>query len=106
MQVLATEMFKIQRGLTLEIPWETFASKTSPYNLHKKDTFEKLCSLCHGTELLSVLVSKIWDLVQVELKQFESTDSFKLRIKNWIPVECPCRLCKTYKIYIYQVEFP
>ena len=52
MQVLATEMFKIQRGLTLEIPWETFASKTSPYNLHKKDTFEKLCSLCHGTELL------------------------------------------------------
>ena len=25
-----------------------------------------------------------------------SRDSFKLKIKNWIPFECPSRLCKTY----------
>ena len=25
-----------------------------------------------------------------------SRDSFKLKIKNWKPFECPSRLCKSY----------
>ena len=47
LQVLATEMFKIHRGLSPEILRETFVSKTSSYNLRRNDTFEKRikCSL-------------------------------------------------------------
>ena len=45
---------------------------------------------------------KIWDLIPVELKQSETLYSFKLKIKNWVPFECPCRICKTY---IQQVRF-
>ena len=73
-------------------------SKTSSPNIHRNVTFEKpqVHSAYHGTELLSILGLKIWDLVPVELKQLESLDSFKSKIKNWIPSECPCRLCKTY----------
>ena len=41
LQVLATEMFKINRGLSPEILRETFVSKTSSYNLRRNDTFEK-----------------------------------------------------------------
>ena len=41
MQVLATEMFNIQRSLSPEILRETFASKTSWYNLDRNDNFEK-----------------------------------------------------------------
>ena len=65
-------------------------SKTSSYNLRRNDTFERLQvhSALHGTELLSFLGPKIWDLVPVELKQSESTDSFKLNINNWITFEC------------------
>ena len=40
LQVLATEMFKIHRGLLPEILRETFVSKTSSYNLHRNDTFK------------------------------------------------------------------
>ena len=40
LQVLATEMFKIHRGLSPEILRETFMSKTSSYNLCRNDTFE------------------------------------------------------------------
>ena len=40
-QVLATEMFKIHKGLSPEILGETFVSKTSSYNLRRNDTFEK-----------------------------------------------------------------
>ena len=41
LQVLATEMFEIHRGLSPEILRETFVSKTSSHNLRRNDTFEK-----------------------------------------------------------------
>ena len=45
-------------------------------------------SVYHGTKSLL----KIWDLIPVELKQSESLEYFKLKIKNWVPFECLCRL--------------
>ena len=77
---------------------EIFVSKTSSYNLRRNDTFEKsqVHSVYHGTESLSFLGLKIWDLVPVELKQSENLESFKLKIKNWVPFECPWKLCKAY----------
>ena len=104
LQVLATEMFKTHRGLSPEILGETFVSKTSSHNLRRNDTFEKhkVNSVYHGTESSSFLGPKIWHLVLVELKQSETFYSFKLKINNWVPFECPCRLCKTY---IQQVGF-
>ena len=91
-------MFKIHRGLSPEFLRELFVSKASSYNLRRNDTLEKrqVHSVYHSTQSLSFLGPKIWDLVPVELKQSESLDSFKLKIKNWLPFECPCRLCKTY----------
>ena len=79
-------------------------SKTSSYNLHRNDTFEKrkVHSVYHGTESLSLLGPKIRDLVPAELKQSETLYSFKLKIRNWVPFECPCKICKKY---IQQVGF-
>ena len=98
LQVLAMEMFKIHRGLSPVILREIFVSETSSYNLRRNNTFEKrqVHSVYHGTKSLSFLGPKIWDLVPVELKQSDSLDSFKSKIRNWVPFECPCRLCKTY----------
>ena len=80
LQVLATEIFKIHRGLPPEILRETFVSKTSSYNLRRNDTFQKcqVYSVYQGSESLSFLGPKIWDLVPVELKQSERL----LQIKN------------------------
>ena len=102
LQVLATEIFKIHPGLSLELLRETFLFKTSSYNLRRNDIFEKckVHSVYHGTELLSFLGPKIRDLVAVELKQSETLYSFKLKIKNWVPFECPCRIRKTYIQYV------
>ena len=85
LQVLATEMFKIHRDLSPEISRETFVSKTrSSQEYFRKMILEKLQvhSAYHGTELLSFLDPKIWNLVPVELKQSENLDSFKVKIKN------------------------
>ena len=61
LQVLATEMFKIHRGLSPEILRETFVPKTSSYNLRRNDNFEKhkVHSVYHGTESLSFSGPKI-----------------------------------------------
>ena len=69
MQVLATEMFKIHRGLSPEILKKTSVPKTSLHNFRIKDTFEKrqVHSVYHDTESLSFLGPKIWDLVPAEL---------------------------------------
>ena len=104
LNVLATTMFKTHRGLSPEILRETFVPKTSSYNLYKNDTFERrqVYSVYYGTNSLLFLDPKIWDLVPVGLKQSESIDSFKLKNKNRIPFECPCRFCETY---IQQIGF-
>ena len=104
LQPLATEMFKIHRGLSPDILREIFVPKISLYNLRRNKTFERrqVHSVYHGTESLSFLGPKIWDLVPLELKQLESLEVFKLKIKKWIPFECPCRLCRAY---IQQVGF-
>ena len=97
-------MFKIHRGLSPDILREIFVPEIILYNLRRDNTFERrqVHSVYHNTESLSFLGPKIWDLVPLELKQLESIEVFKLKIKKWIPFECPCRLCRTY---IQQVGF-
>ena len=56
----------------------------------------------NSTDFVIVFSTKIWKFVPVELKQSETLYYFKLKIKNWVPTEGPCRLCKTY---IQQVGF-
>ena len=104
LQALATEMFKIHRGLSPDILREIFLPKISLHNLRRNNTFERghVRSVYHGTKSLSFLGPKIWDLVPLELKQLESLQVFKLKMKKWIPFECPCRLCQTY---VKQVGF-
>ena len=49
----------------------------------------------NGTESVSYLGPKIWEIVPEEYKALNSLNSFKESIKNWVPLNCPCRLCKT-----------
>ena len=49
-----------------------------------------------GTESITNLGEKIWELVPQNMKEASSLSSFKNRVKKWIPQKCLCRLCKTY----------
>ena len=53
-------------------------------------------TVIYGTETLSHLGPKIWALVPEEMKEVPSLIEFKRKIKQWKPVGCPCKLCKTY----------
>ena len=76
LQVLAIEMFKIKNKMAPELLNEIFQEKTASYNLRRNSNFfiRKVHSVYHGTESLSFLGPKIWELVPEGLKQSESLE--------------------------------
>ena len=88
-----------------EIFNEIFRNSTSSYNLRKSSSFyvTQVHSIYHGTESLSFLGLKIWELVSEDIEQSESLDIFKSKIKNWVPLRCPCRLL--CRIYLQNIGF-
>ena len=53
-------------------------------------------SVFNGTESISLLGPKIWNIVPNQLKQLETINAFKREIKKWKPVNCLCWLCRPY----------
>ena len=59
-------------------------------------------SMRYSTKCISSLAPKIWEVLPNEIKDSDTLQVFKAKIKKWVPVERPCRLCK---IYVPQVGF-
>ena len=96
---LAIEICKFKNELAPMITANVFT--TTPenhYNLRNYNGFRSpfARTVYHGTESMSYLGPKIWDIVPIELKNAQSLNSFKKSIRKWIPNNCPCRLSKRY----------
>ena len=98
-QALAIEMFKVKHKLCPEITGDIFMERTNnQYNLRNRPDFitPQVHSVFHGTESISYLGPKIWDIALEEFKHKKSLNSFKESIKIWVPTNCRCRFCKVY----------
>ena len=98
-QLLALEMFKVLKNETPEIMNEVFPiNRSGTYNLRaQRDFYSRRIHTVHfGEDSIAFLAPKIWDIVPTEIKEAGSIAQFKKRIKKWIPIDCPCRLCKKY----------
>ena len=98
-QKLAIEMFKSYKGLSSPIMDNVFKLRTeNPYSLRQVSEFSRpiVKTAYHGTESLSYLGPKIWDILPEKLRNMDNLESFKKEIKTWRPDNCPCRLCKVY----------
>ena len=71
------------------------------YNLRHVNHFEIpfVRTVYNGTESVSYLGPKIWNIVPEEYKILNSLNSFKESIKNWVSLNCPC------KTYVHCVGF-
>ena len=98
LQFLATEMYEISNGLSTPLMKDIFPINRSPYNLRQNSQFSRprINTVYHGTESISKLGPKIWNLVSINLKEINESDKFKKAIKQWKPEHCPCRLCKVF----------
>ena len=70
-------------------------SNNYSFNERKRSDYTKSKLSGYGTEKVSFLASKIWDILPNKIKAAKSLAIFKRKIiKKWIPWECPCRLLK------------
>ena len=98
LQMLATEMFKVYQNISAPIFSEIFQWRDKNYNLQIISDFAmpNVRSVFHGSKSLSQLGPKTWEIVPLELKELTSAVAFKKGIKEWMPENCSCRLCKKY----------
>ena len=98
LQRLATEIFKIKNNLAPLFMNEIFCDSTPPYNLRNNATLRtsNIKSVYNGSETISHRGPQIWALVPDSIKCSKSLVEFKIKIKQWKPEGCTCRLCKTY----------
>ena len=103
-QFLAIELYKVKNGdapyllknifTARNIPEDSVVanlrSQTDFYNYHNPK------SVRFGTETLRTSGPKIWNIIPTEIKNISSLSSFKDKVRKWIPVNCPCRLCQNY----------
>ena len=85
LQVLATEMYKVTKGLSPIFFTNTFTPRNQPnYNLHYITCFKMslINSVYNRTESIDFLGPKIWELIPEEMKQQEPLNAFKDAIKN------------------------
>ena len=90
-QLLAVEIFKALNKLSSSLTTELFQIKKTKYDLCKGDILisRNVKTVYCGTESISYLAPKIWELIPTDIKNCKSRNCFKSKIKLWIPYDCP-----------------
>ena len=83
LQMLATYIFKVYGSITPPIFNELFRQRDISYNLQSNPNFAatNVKSVIHGSESISYLGSKIWDIVPLKLEVLTSLNAFKKVLK-------------------------
>ena len=82
-----------------EIMCEVFKLRDTPcYKLWHNSQFSigPVHGVYNETESASYLGPKIWEQISTEIENKESLDGLKRENKKWKPVECPCRIYRTF----------
>ena len=97
-QSLKIDIFKIKNELAPPIMNSMFERRNKSYNLHDFQQFftEIKITVHYGLETLSYWSPQLWSLLPENIKEIQSFEIFKRKVKNWIFNDCLCRLCKPY----------
>ena len=100
--LLAKGFFKTKIKLNTKNMEEISTFKNLDYSLRNDISLKigNLKTVYYGTESLTNLGVKIWNLLPNEYKELKSFSMFKSRISNWVTDKCPCRMCKNYFVNI------
>ena len=76
-------MFKVYRNMSPTIFSELFRWRDISYNLRSNSNFlvPNVKSLFHGSDSISYIGPKIWDVVPLELKELTCLSAFKKVLK-------------------------
>ena len=82
LQVLPTEVYQVKMGLVPQLVKEPFLLSTHAYKLRSTYEFklENVKTVHYGTESLSFLGPKIWEIAPLETRTSHSLEEFKKKI--------------------------
>ena len=86
------------QGISPPLSNEVFVPHQCNYELPGNNFLERrrVESVRYGTESISSLAPKIWEILRNEIKDSDTLQVFKAKIKKWVLAECACRVCKIY----------
>ena len=98
LQRLSIEMYKVKSQISPLPVQEMFKVHDNVYDLIKKRSWEtsNVRTVHYGTETVPFRGPKIWEMIPVYIKDSTNFNVFKTKIKQWKPLDCTCRLCRTY----------
>ena len=95
-QLLATEMFKMIKGIGPEI-MRTLFNINDNDRCNKSFVTPNVSSEYNGKSSIRYFGPLVWDtMLPDSLKSIQNLEKFKTEVKKWVPKDCPCRLCKEY----------
>ena len=91
-------MYKVVNNIAPTIVSELFSFSNVNYNLRSGSQLHQPSAnaVWNGQETISYLGPKIRNMVPEEMKQKSYLFAFKREIKQWVPDNCPCTICKNY----------
>ena len=96
-QKVAIEMYKVINNLCPEFIQSLFYQKET--RTKSKAIFHRpnVNSVYNGEQSLRSFGPIVWDImIPEEIKRISDFNDFKKNISEWVPENCPCRLCKEY----------
>ena len=98
LRALAVELYKVKHGINQGIVNDLFSYDNREIVLRKNNDFHvpRVKTVFKGEDSLRYLGPQIWNKVPENIKKCSSLSVFKMKIKEWVPNDCPCRLCKEY----------
>ena len=97
-RLLAIEMYKVKNELSPNHIIELFTRSNRSTNRAMTDfLLPETRTDVFGKNSLRYFGPKIWNIVPQNIKNASSLPLFKTMIKQWTPLECPCRLCMHYE---------
>ena len=98
LQLLVTEVYKFLNGISPKIMGGVFELNLHNHELRSGVSFKShnIKTVNYGQQSISYLAPRIWNQVPNSIKNSTTLAHFKYKIKDWVPGNCPCRLCKTF----------
>ena len=98
LQLLMTEIFKTKNNVNPIFMKDIFAIKNSYYSLRNPNNLQlpKIRTTKYGTENIQFRGCSVWSSLPNSLKDSDSLQGFKRRIKQWDGSCCNCRLRRVF----------
>ena len=98
LQPLLIEIYKTVHNLNPTFMTRVFEEKNVPYNFRESNSLAlpKVKTTSYDIDTIRYIGKKLWQALPNEIKESQSLDIFKQKVKLMRNFDCSCRLCKNF----------